>query len=77
MYVQHRMREPAVAARIWRLLSAPNSHVYIAGAANHMPKAVRRALEAAAVSHGGLDPAQAAALLQKLESQRRLQCETW
>ena len=42
-----------------------------------MPKAVRRALQAAAVTQGGLSESEAASLFQQLEATGRLQCETW
>ena len=74
VYVQHLMS--AHLARLWQLLSA-NGHVYIAGAANHMPKAVRKALRQAAIEHGGLDEAAADDFMKRLEAQKRLQCETW
>ena len=77
VYVQHRMEEEGVARQLWQLLSAPDAHVYIAGAANQMPKAVRSALQAAAVAHGDLDEPAAEKLLQRLVAERRLQCETW
>jgi len=77
VYVQHRMREPAVAEQMWRQLCAPDAHVYIAGAAGAMPRAVRAALVEAAVAYGGMGEDGAAAWLRALETQRRLQCETW
>eukprot|EP00966_Prymnesium_polylepis_P204739 4742923-Prymnesium_polylepis.1 len=74
VYVQHLMdRERPL---LWQLLSA-GAYVYIAGAANHMPKAVRRALRHAAIEQGGLDEAAADGLLKTLEARGRLQCETW
>jgi sulfite reductase (NADPH) flavoprotein alpha-component len=77
VYVQHRMLDPAVAPHLWTLLAHPACHVYIAGAANQMPKAVRKALRDVAVAHGGFDDDGAADWLRKLESSKRLQCETW
>ena len=59
VYVQHRMAEEAHARRIAATLAAPSAHVFIAGASNQMPKAVRAALRAAAVAHGGVDEAAA------------------
>jgi sulfite reductase alpha subunit-like flavoprotein len=76
VYVQHRMVEPEVAPRLWALLQA-EAHVYIAGAANQMPKDVRRALRSLASEHGGLDEEGAQQWLQQLEARGRLQCETW
>ena len=64
--LQHRMAEEAHAKRIAATLAAPNAHGFIAGASNQMPKAVRAALRAAAVAHGGGDEAAADALLRTL-----------
>ena len=77
LYVQHRMLEPAISPRLWALLAQPNCHVYIAGSANQMPKAVRKALCGAAMAHGGQDEEAAREWLKKLEIDKRLQCETW
>ena len=77
VYVQHLMVQPAVAARLWELLLRPDAHVYIAGAANQMPKAVRTALQRIAQGEGGMDEASAAAFVKQLEATKRLQCETW
>ena len=77
VYVQHRMAEEAHARRIAATLAAPSAHVFIAGASNQMPKAVRAALRAAAVAHGGVDEAAADELLRKLEADGRFQQETW
>jgi sulfite reductase alpha subunit-like flavoprotein len=77
VYVQHRMLEPQTSARLWRLLQVPDTHVYIAGAANQMPKDVRKALREVAVREGGLSETEAMELVQRLEASKRLQCETW
>ena len=77
VYVQHKMREHANGLRLWRLLATPSTHVYIAGAANQMPKDVRQALREVAMTHGGLEEVAAAQLVKTLEAEKRLQCETW
>ena len=77
VYVQHKMVEQQSAPLLWRILSHPASHVYIAGAANQMPKDVRKALRAVAQTHGAMDEEASAAFLKQLEAERRLQCETW
>lgn len=71
------MAEAAGAPALWAALRRPDCHVYIAGAANQMPKDVRRALSALAVGEGGQTEEEAAAFVRQLEAQRRLQCETW
>ena len=77
VYVQHKMAEPNNAEMLWRLLALPNTHVYIAGAANQMPKAVRQALRVIAQQYGGFDETAAADFVKQLEARKRLQCETW
>ena len=77
VYVQHKMLQPSVAPQLWALLRQPTCHVYIAGSANAMPKAVRKALVQLAVAHGGLDEERAGEWLRQLEREGRLQCETW
>ena len=77
VYVQHRMQEPANAAALWALLRQDDAHVYIAGAANQMPKAVRQALRVIALHYGGLDEPAATDFVKQLEACKRLQCETW
>ena len=42
-----------------------------------MPKDVRRALGEVMRAHGGLSEEEAKQAVQRLEAQRRLQCETW
>ena len=78
VYVQHRMREEAISSELWALLAEPSCHVYVAGAANQMPKAVRKALKEVAIRHGGCpDEAAADEWLKKMEVAKRLQFETW
>jgi len=76
-YVQHRMAESEQSLQLWRLLRDSCTYIYVAGAANQMPKAVRAALSAAAMAHGGLSQDAALAMLARLEAERRLQFETW
>ena len=77
VYVQHKIVAPEAAAALWERLSHPAVHVYIAGSANHMPKAVRKALALVAQVHGGMDERKASDFIRMLEADRRLQCETW
>ena len=65
------------APALWALLSRPRCHLYIAGAANQMPKDVRWAVRRLATEHGGCDEEGAEAFVRQLEVQKRLQCETW
>ena len=76
-YVQHRMAASEQSLQLWRLLRDSCTYIYVAGAANQMPKAVRAALAAAAMAHGGLSQDAALAMLARLEAERRLQFETW
>ena len=72
------MREEHIAKELWALLEQPSCHVYVAGAANQMPKAVRKALKEVALMHGGCaDEAAADEWLKKMEVGKRLQFETW
>lgn len=75
VYVQQRIREQG--AEVWRLLQQEGAWVYVAGSADKMPSQVAAALEEAAVQHGGLDPAAAAALLRRMELSGRYQVEAW
>ena len=75
VYVQHQIRE--AGPELAQLLLLPNTHVYIAGAANQMPKDVRKALEHCVREHGGPEASRADVLIEQLESSKRLQCETW
>jgi sulfite reductase alpha subunit-like flavoprotein len=59
------------------LLANPLTHIYICGSSNQMPKAVRAALAAAAAQHYNYTEEEAAAMLTKMEGERRLQYETW
>ncbi len=77
VYVQHRMVEPEAGAQLWNLIATQDAHVYIAGAANQMPKDVRKALRQLAATHGGLDEDATTELVKRLEARGRLQCETW
>ena len=58
-------------------LSSEGAFVFIAGAANQMPKDVKRALRRIAEMHGGMNETAAAEWLTALEARNRLQCETW
>jgi sulfite reductase alpha subunit-like flavoprotein len=77
VYVQHKMKAPANAAELWQLLAHPAAHVYIAGAANQMPKDIRSAICAVAQSHGGMSDIEASGFVEALERSKRFQCETW
>eukprot|EP00967_Tisochrysis_lutea_P131210 scaffold227851_cov30-Tisochrysis_lutea.AAC.1 len=61
-----------------RLLADARTHIYVCGAANQMPKAVRAALADAAVRQCLVDSTEEAmGMLAKMEMERRLQFETW
>jgi sulfite reductase alpha subunit-like flavoprotein len=77
VYVQHKMVDAQCVAPLWEVLRHPACHVYIAGAANRMPKDVRKAIEAIAQACGGMDEEAAKRFISQLEASRRLQCETW
>ena len=52
-------------------------HVYIAGSANNMPKAVRKAIMEVVMAKGGATEEEAAKLLAAMERRRRYCVEAW
>ena len=77
VYVQHRLAETAVGGAAWTLLQREGSHVYIAGSAGAMPRAVLEALRKVCVVHGGLSYDKACEYLVQLERSGRLQVDCW
>jgi sulfite reductase alpha subunit-like flavoprotein len=75
VYVQQRIRERG--AEVWRLLHQQGAWLYVAGSADKMPGQVAAVLAEVAVRHGGLSPAEAAALLRRWELSGRYQVEAW
>ncbi|XP_064396442.1 NADPH-dependent diflavin oxidoreductase 1-like [Halichondria panicea] len=74
-YVQHRIKERGGV--VWEWLHTRGAHVLIAGNAKQMPTDVQDALRDACVEHGGMSQEEAAALLKTMETNKRLQLETW
>lgn len=68
VYVQDRMREHG--PELWRWLQ-DGAHFYVCGDASRMAKDVDRALRDIAVTHGGLDEAEAAAYVKQLAASKR------
>jgi sulfite reductase alpha subunit-like flavoprotein len=77
-YVQHRLLEPATAARVWRLLSDDAGGVFfVAGNSKNMPKDVRAALATVAATCGNLSADDSERWLKRMEAQGRYVVETW
>lgn len=68
VYVQDRMREHG--PELWRWLQ-DGAHFYVCGDASRMAKDVDQALRDIAVTHGGLDEAEAAAYVKQLAAAKR------
>ncbi|MFJ1751788.1 molybdopterin-dependent oxidoreductase [Kitasatospora sp. NPDC088134] len=68
VYVQDRIREHG--HRLWSWLQ-DGAHFYVCGDAARMAKDVDRTLHDLATTHGGLDPADAAAYVKQLAADRR------
>ncbi|MDC0768542.1 bifunctional nitrate reductase/sulfite reductase flavoprotein subunit alpha [Streptomyces sp. HD] len=68
VYVQDRMREHG--PELWRWLQE-GAHFYVCGDASRMAKDVDRALRDIAVTHGGLDEAEASAYVKQLAAAKR------
>ncbi|KLO17390.1 riboflavin synthase domain-like protein [Schizopora paradoxa] len=74
-YVQHLIREDS--KRIWELVGERGAWVYISGSSNHMPKAVKAAIEASARDAGGLTEDEARNFMKRLVDEGRLYEECW
>ncbi|MFE6178438.1 molybdopterin-dependent oxidoreductase [Streptomyces sp. NPDC056464] len=68
VYVQDRMREHG--PELWRWLQ-DGAHFYVCGDASRMAKDVDRALRDIAVTHGGLEEAEASAYVKQLAAAKR------
>ncbi|MFE0250186.1 molybdopterin-dependent oxidoreductase [Streptomyces sp. NPDC059010] len=68
VYVQDRMREHG--PELWRWLQ-DGAHFYVCGDASRMAKDVDQALRDIAVTHGGLDEAEASAYVKQLTTAKR------
>lgn len=78
VYVQHRMREPDIAALLWQLLADHRAVCLVAGSARLLPQGVSASLVHVARDCGALHaPGAAEAWLAGLQRDGRLQMETW
>jgi len=75
VYVQHLMEEDAQL--IWEILGERNGSLYISGSSNKMPVAVKKAVELAALTQGGLTEDEAKLFVTGLEREGRLFEECW
>ena len=75
VYVQHRIRE--MKERVWRLLTVPNTYVFVSGSSVKMPEDVRNAFLWVCKEEGHMDDAAAESFLRKLELTCRYVTETW
>ncbi|KAF8588109.1 riboflavin synthase domain-like protein [Ramaria rubella] len=75
VYVQHLLEQDAES--VWRILNAQKGRVYISGSSNKMPVAVKKAIENAAKSEGGLTDEAAKKFVSTLEREGRLFEECW
>lgn len=65
------------STRIWDLVDKHRAWVYISGSSNKMPAAVKAAIQAAAVSVGGLSEPDAEKYITRMEWEGRLYEECW
>ncbi|KAG8848424.1 NAPDH-dependent diflavin reductase [Serendipita sp. 411] len=75
VYVQDLIERDS--ARIWELVGKRNAWVYISGASNKMPAAVKAAIRQAAITEGGLSESEADTYVGKMEWEGRLFEECW
>ncbi|HWU04357.1 MAG TPA: sulfite reductase [NADPH] flavoprotein alpha-component, partial [Novosphingobium sp.] len=68
VYVQHRMIEEG--ADLWRWLEE-GAHVYVCGDAARMARDVDAALRQIMATHGGMNPAQAADYVARMQQDKR------
>ncbi|KAF8532599.1 riboflavin synthase domain-like protein [Gautieria morchelliformis] len=75
VYVQHLIEEDAKL--VWEILDRRRGWMYISGSSNKMPVAVKKAIEHAAVSVGGMTEEDAKGFVTRLEREGRLFEECW
>lgn len=77
IYVQHLMRKPEIADRIYQLLEEQGAYIYVCGDAKAMAKDVNHALRDIIAEKKGLTEAQAEAFIDKLRTTNRYLCDVW
>lgn len=77
VYVQHLMREPLVAARIFELIDSQNAFIYVCGDAKAMAKDVNHALRDIISAMRGISEAEAESFVESLRSNNRYLCDVW
>jgi len=75
IYVQHRIKQHSQL--VCQVLQDPSAHVFVAGSAGEMPKAVRAAFATALEECSGLSADESEAALRLIEKQRRYHVECW
>ncbi|KIM26533.1 hypothetical protein M408DRAFT_330504 [Serendipita vermifera MAFF 305830] len=75
IYVQDLIEQDAF--RIWDLVEKQRASVYISGASNKMPAAVKAAIKTAAISEGKLSEEEATKYISTMEWEGRLYEECW
>jgi len=74
VYVQHAIQQHGL--KVWEIIQA-GAWIYISGAADKMPTAVKKSLAEVCQQHGKMDIADADGFIERLSLQNRLQEETW
>jgi sulfite reductase (NADPH) flavoprotein alpha-component len=75
VYVQDRLR--ARGADVWQMIDGDGAHVYVCGDGRHMAPDVDEALRGIFGAHGAMDPPAAAAYLDALAADGRMQRDVW
>ena len=77
VYVQHLMRNPETASRIYELIDQQNAFIYVCGDAKAMAKDVNHALRDIIAEKRGISEAQAETFVESLRSSNRYLCDVW
>ena len=76
VYVQHLMREPATADRLFELIEQ-GAFIYVCGDAKAMAKDVNHALRDIVVSKKGISETEAETYIEALRTNNRYLCDVW
>lgn len=77
VYVQHRMKEPAIAREVAELIVSRDAHVYVCGDGARMATEVHQALVEVLAQRNGMGEEQARARLDEMASRQQYVRDIW
>jgi NADPH-ferrihemoprotein reductase len=77
VYVQHLMKDPAIADRLYQLIDQQGAFIYVCGDAKAMAKDVNHALRDIIAEKRGIKESEAESVIESLRTKNRYLCDVW